>query len=89
MLEYGIAYICERCKRKPIWEGKPLSLEIDHIDGDPLNNEPDNVRFICPNCHTQTLNFGAKNRNRLTECGIDELYMWSGADYEEETYENE
>jgi Zn finger protein HypA/HybF involved in hydrogenase expression len=84
MLEAGIPHKCERCGCPPEWKGKPLTLQIDHVDGDFRNNEPDNIRFICPNCHSQTFNFGSKNRNRLDEAGIDELYMWSGADYEED-----
>ena len=31
----------------------PLRLDIDHKDGDPLNNKLDNLQFICPNCHRQ------------------------------------
>jgi hypothetical protein len=80
MLEAGFVHRCERCGCLPEWQGKPLVLQIDHIDGDTLNNEPDNVRFICPNCHSQTPNFGSKNRNRLTEEGIDDLYAWTGDD---------
>ena len=82
MLEAGIPYCCERCKGLPEWQGKALVLQIDHIDGDGANNEPDNVRFICPNCHSQTPNFGAKNRNRLTELDYDDLYAWTGDDVE-------
>jgi Zn finger protein HypA/HybF involved in hydrogenase expression len=48
------------------------------VDGDWLNNEPENVRFICPNCHSQTPNFGSKNIGRLTELDIDDLYAWTG-----------
>lgn len=76
MLESGVPYICQICKCAAEWNGRPLTLQVDHIDGDWLNNEPDNVRFLCPNCHAQTPNFGSKNRNRLTELGIDELYMY-------------
>lgn len=82
MLEAGIPHKCERCGCLPEWRGKPLVLQIDHIDGDTLNNEPDNVRFICPNCHSQTPNFGSKNRNRITEAGFDELYAWTGEEIE-------
>ena len=82
MLEAGIKYQCERCGSLPEWQGKSLTLQVDHIDGDFLNNEPDNVRFICPNCHSQTPNFGSKNRNRMTEEDFDELYMWTGEEIE-------
>ena len=53
MLAIGVQYICVSCGIKS-WQDKPLTLEIDHINGDCLNNEPDNVRFLCPNCHSQT-----------------------------------
>lgn len=44
------------------WNGNPLILEIDHIDGKSDNNSPDNLRFICPNCHSQTNTYKSKNR---------------------------
>ena len=84
MLEAGIPYLCERCQIPPEWKERPLGLQIDHCDGDLLNNEVDNLRFLCPNCHSQTVNFGAKNRNRLGDEGINDLYSWTGAEYEDE-----
>ena len=42
---------------------KKLSLQIDHIDGNCENNKPDNLRLLCPNCHTQTDTWGIKNKN--------------------------
>lgn len=36
-----------------VWNGKKLNLEIDHIDNDWSNDRRDNLRFICPNCHSQ------------------------------------
>ena len=62
MLEYGFLHICETCKCKPFWLGKKLVLQIDHKNGDHLDNRPENVRFLCPNCHSQTENFGSKNK---------------------------
>lgn len=43
------------------WNGKPITLEVDHIDGHHLNNSIDNLRSICPNCHSQTDTYKAKN----------------------------
>lgn len=43
------------------WNGKPIVLEIDHIDGDYRNNNEGNLRSICPNCHSQTDTYKAKN----------------------------
>ena len=45
------------------WNGKPISLHLDHIDGDSSNNELTNLRVLCPNCHTQTPTYAAKNRS--------------------------
>lgn len=44
------------------WNGKPLSLECDHTDGNPYHNHIDNLRLLCPNCHSQTSTFKAKNK---------------------------
>ena len=44
------------------WLGKPIPLEVDHINGDAGNNYPDNLRLICPNCHAQTPTHKAKNK---------------------------
>lgn len=45
---------CVLCNQSPVWNGLPLLLQIDHIDGNRKNNELDNLRLLCPNCHTQT-----------------------------------
>lgn len=45
---------CEECGLGPEWNGKPLSMQLDHIDGNHTNNELENLRILCPNCHTQT-----------------------------------
>jgi hypothetical protein len=55
---------CEVCNLTDTWNGKPLSLQLDHIDGDNTNNELSNLRIICPNCHSQTETFCGKNNGR-------------------------
>jgi hypothetical protein len=52
---------CEICGIDE-WNGKSISLEIDHIDGIHTNNSPNNLRIICPNCHSQTDTYKAKNK---------------------------
>lgn len=61
MLERGTPNECAMCKTPPTWFGKPLSLHLDHIDGDRTNNSADNLRLLCPNCHSQTPTWGVKN----------------------------
>jgi hypothetical protein len=53
-------YKCEMCGISE-WQDKPITLEMDHIDGDPQNNSRINLRILCPNCHSQTHTFRAKN----------------------------
>ena len=43
------------------WNGKPITLWCDHIDGDASNNHPDNFQMVCPNCDSQSSTFGGKN----------------------------
>lgn len=55
---------CQSCgwdKLHPI-DSKPL-VEIDHIDGDASNNTESNLRVLCPNCHSMTSTFRARNRD--------------------------
>ena len=47
-----------------IWQGRKLSLQLDHIDGDRTNNEIQNLRLLCPNCHSQTNTFAGRNKGR-------------------------
>jgi Zn finger protein HypA/HybF involved in hydrogenase expression len=42
------------------WNGKKISLELDHIDGNSHNHQLSNLRIICPNCHSQTETFRFK-----------------------------
>lgn len=43
------------------WMGEEITLECDHVDGNHLNNDRENLRMICPNCHSQTDTYKAKN----------------------------
>ena len=46
------------------WLGKPIVLELHHIDGDNSNNTRENLIFLCPNCHSQTDNWRIKKSAR-------------------------
>lgn len=51
------------------WEGKPLSLQMDHINGTSNDHRIENLRLLCPNCHSQTLTFaGRKLRSKCRVC---------------------
>jgi hypothetical protein len=54
-------YTCEECSIGNEYNGKPLTLELDHIDGNSNNNNIENLRILCPNCHSQTPTHRAKN----------------------------
>jgi 5-methylcytosine-specific restriction endonuclease McrA len=56
-------YKCESCNIDE-WNNIPITLEIDHIDGNSSNNDPSNFRYLCPNCHSQTSSYKGANRGR-------------------------
>lgn len=58
--EFG--YNCASCGIGGEYNGKPLLLEVNHIDGDALNNSLQNLEFLCPNCHSQTPTYRARNK---------------------------
>lgn len=56
-------YVCGICNMDPIWNGKSLSLHIDHINGIRNDNRLENLRFLCPNCHSQTETYCTLNKD--------------------------
>lgn len=52
---------CEECKLVE-WNDKPITLELDHINGDNTDNRIENLKILCPNCHSQTPTFRNKKR---------------------------
>lgn len=52
---------CSECGCGNMWNNIPLSLQLDHIDGDNTNNEIENLRILCPNCHSQTKTYAGRN----------------------------
>lgn len=64
--------ICKKCGQKPEWNGKKLTLHLDHINGDRSDNRLENLRLLCPNCHSQTETYcrgkRTKNINMCVDC---------------------
>ena len=58
-------YKCSICGQEPFWNGKPLTLTLDHINGKNHDNELSNLRWVCPNCDRQLDTFGYKNVKNL------------------------
>ena len=53
--------VCETCGCT-MWQNKQLNLELHHIDGNRQNHRLSNLKLLCPNCHSQTDTFRAKNK---------------------------
>jgi hypothetical protein len=69
-----VEYKCAICGISS-WNDKYISLHLDHIDGDTFNNKLNNLRLLCPNCHSQTPTYCGKNmnarKNRCVDCGTE------------------
>lgn len=64
---------CSECGLLPVWNNKPISLQLDHINGINNDNRLENLRILCPNCHTQTETYSGKRfkvKNNCLKCGV-------------------
>ena len=59
-----IEYKCSECQIIDTYNGKPIVLQLDHINGNNKDNRLLNLRFLCPMCHSQTETFTGKNIKR-------------------------
>ena len=61
------------------WNGKPITLELEHKDGNHSNNHRSNLECICPNCHSQTETWRGRNkqskRNKISDDEIVKAYI--------------
>lgn len=71
-----LPYLCSECGIGDTYNNKPITLQLDHRDGDRLNNEIENLRILCPNCHTQTHTYGSKNRKNKAPRKLNRTEYW-------------
>jgi len=73
MKELGWENRCsvDNCGNTGEWLGKPITIQLDHINGISNDNRIENLRLLCPNCHSQTKTHSGKNRskNKCVLCG--------------------
>lgn len=68
-----LSYKCEKCSNLGRWENDILTLQLDHINGVRNDNRIENLRFLCPNCHSQTFTHSGKRfkkaKSYCDKCG--------------------
>lgn len=57
-------YKCVECGLGDQWNGKPITLQLDHINGINDDHRLTNLRFLCPNCHSQTASYAGRNKTK-------------------------
>lgn len=70
ILKYNLLqYKCVWCGICGIYNNKPLTLQLDHINGNNTDNRIENLRFLCPNCHSQTETYKGRNKTNQKSFG--------------------
>ena len=59
-----LPYKCFECGIGDVWNHKKISLQLDHINGKNTDHRLYNLRWLCPNCHSQTLTYVGRNKHK-------------------------
>jgi 5-methylcytosine-specific restriction endonuclease McrA len=72
-----LKYCCVKCGIDS-WQGETIVLDLDHINGDNTDNRLENLRYLCPNCHSQTDTYKGRNKNtgkqKISDAELLEAY---------------
>lgn len=64
--DLGVPHVCAECGVGDTWQGLRLVLEVDHVNGDRLDNRRENLRYLCPCCHSQTNTFAQRSPSTVS-----------------------